>query len=99
MLGAYGPFYGNSVAEQGYPDVVQDIRDAWADRDTDAMAAALPDELLDELAAAGMPEEVREWVADYAAIDGVDAVQITFVDGMDDDDRKRTMTAVGELIE
>ncbi len=40
LLGAYGPYYGNSVAEQGYPDVVDEIRAAWEERDTDAMARA-----------------------------------------------------------
>ncbi|AGB15373.1 coenzyme F420-dependent oxidoreductase, NP1902A family [Halovivax ruber XH-70] len=99
MLGAYGPFYGKSVAEQGYPDVVEAIRDAWAERDTDAMANALPDDLLDELAATGTPDEVREWVADYAAIDGVDAVQVTFVDGMDEADRERSLSAIASLAE
>ncbi|MFU8870068.1 TIGR04024 family LLM class F420-dependent oxidoreductase [Natronococcus sp.] len=98
MLGAYGPYYGDSVAEQGYPDVVAAIREAWQDRDTEAMAARLPDEVLDELAPAGTPEEVREWVADYAEIDGVDAVRIGFVDGMSEADKETTMAAVSELV-
>ncbi|AGB39371.1 coenzyme F420-dependent oxidoreductase, NP1902A family [Natronococcus occultus SP4] len=97
MLGAYGPYYGDSVAEQGYPDVVADVRDAWADRDTDAMAARLPDDVLDELAPAGTPDEVREWVREYAAIDGVDAVRFGFVDGMDDAEKETTMAALAEL--
>ncbi len=98
MLGAYGPYYGNSVAEQGYPDVVEEVREAWNDRDTDAMAAALPDELLDELAFAGTPEEVREWIEEYAAIDGVDAVRIGFVNGMTEDEKRTTMEAVTDLV-
>ncbi|AGB31926.1 Luciferase-like, subgroup [Natrinema pellirubrum DSM 15624] len=98
MLGAYGPYYGNSVAEQGYPDVVDEIRAAWDDRDTDAMAAALPDEVLDELAFAGTPDEVREWLAEYAAIEGVDAVRVGFVDGMSEDDKRTTMEAVADLV-
>ncbi|OLZ40893.1 oxidoreductase [Natrinema saccharevitans] len=97
MLGAYGPYYGNSVAEQGYPDVVEEIRAAWDDRDTDAMAAALPDEVLDELAFAGTPDEVREWLEEYAAIEGVDAVRVGFVDGMSEDDKRTTMEAVADL--
>jgi len=48
LLGAYGPYYGNSVAEQGYSDVVEEIRAAWEERDTDAMAQALPEDVLDE---------------------------------------------------
>ncbi|WP_049889218.1 TIGR04024 family LLM class F420-dependent oxidoreductase [Natronolimnohabitans innermongolicus] len=98
MLGAYGPYYGNSVAEQGYADVVEDVRAAWQDRDTDAMAAALPDELLDELAPAGTPEEVREWVEEYADTEGVDAVRIGFVNEMTEDEKETTMEAIAEII-
>ncbi|SEP90705.1 TIGR04024 family LLM class F420-dependent oxidoreductase [Natrinema salaciae] len=94
LLGAYGPYYGNSVAEQGYPDVVEEIRAAWEERDTDAMAAALPEDVLDELAPAGTPDEVREWVTEYSEIEGVDAVRLGFVNGMTEDDKRTTMEAV-----
>lgn len=97
LIGAYGPFYGDSVAEQGYPDVVAEIRDAWDDRDTAAMAAALPDELLDSVAAAGTPEAVRERVETFLAIDGVDAVRVGFVAGMTDADKETTMAALAEI--
>ncbi|NUB92267.1 TIGR04024 family LLM class F420-dependent oxidoreductase [Haloterrigena sp. SYSU A121-1] len=98
LLGAYGPYYGNSVAEQGYADVVADVRAAWDDRDTDAMAAALPDAALDDLAPAGTPDEVREWVDEYAAIEGVDAVRIGFVNEMTEDEKVTTMEAVADLV-
>ncbi|MFB6205324.1 MAG: LLM class flavin-dependent oxidoreductase, partial [Haloglomus sp.] len=97
LIGAYGPFYGNSVAEQGYADAVEKIRAAWEERDTAAMAAALPDEALEELAAAGTPEEVREHYRELAGIEGVDAVRCAFVAGMDQDDKERTMDALAEL--
>lgn len=98
MLGAYGPYYGDSVAEQGYPDVVEDVRAAWQDRDTEAMAAALPDEVLDELAPAGTPEEVGEWVEEYASLEGVDAVRVGFVNEMSEDEKRTTMEAVADLV-
>ena len=98
MLGAYGPYYGDSVAEQGYPDVVEDVRAAWQDRDTDAMAAALPDEVLDALAPAGTPDEVRAWIEEYAALEGVDAVRLGFVDGMTEDEKETTMEAAADLV-
>ncbi|MFB6309665.1 MAG: LLM class flavin-dependent oxidoreductase, partial [Salinirussus sp.] len=88
--------YGDSVARQGYADVVESIRDAWAERDTDLMAERLPDDLLDELAAAGTPEDVRTKVESYAAIDGVDAVRVGFVNGMDDSQQELTMEAVSD---
>jgi coenzyme F420-dependent oxidoreductase len=94
LLGAYGPFYGQSVAEQGYEDVVEEIRAAWDDRDTDAMAAALPDELLDDLAACGTPGTVRERLDEFAAVDGVDAVRVGFVEGMSREDERATMEAL-----
>ncbi|ELY50474.1 TIGR04024 family LLM class F420-dependent oxidoreductase [Natronolimnohabitans innermongolicus] len=98
LLGAYGPYYGNSVAEQGYEDVVDEIRAAWDDRDTEAMAAALPEEVVDELGPAGTPDEVRAWVEEYASIDGVDAVRIGFVNEMSEDEKRTTMEAVTEAI-
>lgn len=97
LVGAYGPFYGQSVADQGYGDVVDEIRAAWADRDTAAMAAALPDDLLDELAAAGAPDEVRERVERHRAVEGVDAVRVGFVRGMDRADKEATLDALSGL--
>ncbi|THE64182.1 TIGR04024 family LLM class F420-dependent oxidoreductase [Salinadaptatus halalkaliphilus] len=98
MVGAYGPYYGNSVAEQGYADVVEEIRSEWENRDTEAMAEALPDEVLDELAAAGTPEEVRDWLEDYAEVDDLDTIRLGFVNGMTDGEKETTMEAAGELL-
>jgi coenzyme F420-dependent oxidoreductase len=97
LVGAYGPFYGNSVAEQGYADAVEEIRAAWEDRDTAAMAEALPEAALEDLAAAGTPEEVREHYRELASIEGVDAVRCGFVAGMSDEDKETTMAALSEL--
>ncbi|SEO36741.1 coenzyme F420-dependent oxidoreductase, NP1902A family [Halorientalis persicus] len=96
LIGAYGPFYGDSIAEQGYADEVEAIRAAWEDRDTAAMADALPDELLDAVAAVGTPEQVREKVEAFAAVDGVDSVRVGFVSGMSQDHKETTMAAVTE---
>jgi len=94
LLGAYGPFYGDSVAKQGYESEVREIRDAWEERDTEAMAAALPEALLDDLAACGEPEEVRDRVERFGEIRGVDAVRIGFVRGMEQSDKEATMRAL-----
>ena len=96
LIGAYGPYYGNSVARQGHEDVVEDIRAAWEERDTDAMAERLPEDLLDELAAAGTPDEVRERVEAFAAVDGVDAVRTGFVSGMSQAQKEATMAALAD---
>ncbi|GAA0460524.1 hypothetical protein GCM10008985_16240 [Halococcus dombrowskii] len=91
LIGAYGPFYGDSVAEQGYEETVTTVREAWADRDMAAMTAEIDDDLLDSVAAAGTPEEVRERVREFAAIDGVDAVRIGFAADMDNEEKRGTM--------
>lgn len=98
LIGAYGPYYGDSVASQGYEDVVEAVRAAWNNGDTAEMAAALPNEVLDEFAAAGTPEEVRSRVACYADVDGVDAVRVGFVGGMTDAEKETTMTALADLL-
>jgi len=97
LIGAYGPYYGDSVAEQGYPEMVTEIREAWGDRDTEAMAEALTDEALDDLAAAGTPDEVRERLREYGTVDGLDAVRVGFVSGMTAEEKRATMRTVSEL--
>lgn len=97
LIGAYGPYYGDSVAEQGYSEMVAEIREAWGERDTTAMAEALTDEALDDLAAAGTPEEVRERLREYGEVDGLDAVRVGFVSGMTMEEKRNTMEAVAEL--
>lgn len=98
LIGAYGPYYGNSVAQQGYQDVVGEIRAAWEAGDQEAMTEALPNEVLDEFAAAGRPDEVRARVRRYTELDAVDAVRVGFVFGMTDDEKETTMTALAELL-
>jgi coenzyme F420-dependent oxidoreductase len=97
LIGAYGPYYGDSVAEQGYPGMVEEIREAWSERDTAAMAEALTDEALDDLAAAGTPEEVRGRLREYGEVEGLDAVRVGFVSGMTIEEKRNTMRAVADL--
>lgn len=98
LIGAYGPFYSQSIAEQGYVNVVTEIRAAWEDRDTQAMATALPDELLDKLTAAGTPEEVRDRIKRFRSVEGVNAVRVGFVKGMDQADKEATMNVLEPLL-
>ncbi|ELY37774.1 TIGR04024 family LLM class F420-dependent oxidoreductase [Natronorubrum tibetense] len=98
LIGAYGPYYGDSVAQQGYSDVVDEIRVAWEANDQEAMAAALPDDVLDKFAAAGTQDEVQTRVRRYAEINAVDAVRVGFVFGMTDAEKETTMTALGGLL-
>lgn len=94
MLGRYGPYYRQSVAEQGYEDVTAEITSAYADGDNEAAVAAVPDELLDGLVAAGTPDEVRKTVDRFRRIDGLDALRISFFAGMTREEENRTLEAL-----
>lgn len=91
MLGRYGPYYRQSVAQQGWEDVTSEIKQAYEDGDDEAAVAAVPDELLDGLVAAGTPDEVRDTVDKFRQIDGVDALRISFFAGMDREQQDRTL--------
>lgn len=98
LIGAYGPYYRQSVKEQGFEEVADAIHEAWQDRDTEEMAARLPDEVLDEFAAAGTPEEVRERVQEFAAVEGVDSVRVGFQFSQTIEEQNETMQALSELL-
>jgi alkanesulfonate monooxygenase SsuD/methylene tetrahydromethanopterin reductase-like flavin-dependent oxidoreductase (luciferase family) len=51
--------YRPILSRQGFDAAADDIRAAWEGRDFAAMAAAVPDELLEAAALAGTPAEVR----------------------------------------
>lgn len=77
-VGGMGTFYRDALARQGYEDEAETIHNAWQAGDHDEGVAAVSDDLLDSLAAAGTPEEVRERFDQFASIDGVDAVAVSF---------------------
>ena len=97
LIGAYGPYYRQSIIEQGYEDVATSIREAWEAGERDRMAEELPDDLLDKLAAAGTPAEVRDRIQTFAGIDGVDAVRVGFVTRLPIEHQYGTMGAVASL--
>ena len=76
-VGAMGTFYRDSLARQGHETAAHAVHDAWQNGDRAAATAALPDDLLDDLVAAGTSEEARTALARFERIDGVDAVAAT----------------------
>jgi coenzyme F420-dependent oxidoreductase len=94
MISVYGPFYRQSIAEQGYEDVVETVRGHWADGEHEAAIASVPDEILDGLVACGTPDDVRSVVDEFAAIDGCDAVRVGWIGPADDDAIQETMEAI-----
>lgn len=94
MIALYGPFYRRAIADAGWEETTETIRETWLDGDKAGAIAAVPDELLDEVVAAGTPETARKQIERFEAIDAVDAVQIGFFDGMDEAERRRTLEAL-----
>ncbi|WP_435129190.1 TIGR04024 family LLM class F420-dependent oxidoreductase [Halobaculum sp. D14] len=93
-VGGMGTFYRDALARQGYEDVATEIHDSWTDGDREAAVAALTDDLLDDVVAAGAPDAARDRLESFAAVDGVDAVAVSFPRGAEDADIRETMAAL-----
>lgn len=81
--------YQGVVARLGFEDHAKAIRAAWETRDWAGMIAAVSDEMIDTIALAGTPDEVRDrfhaewadlyeipllWPSAFRGLDGVRAV-------------------------
>ena len=93
-VGGMGTFYRDALARQGYEDTAHEISQQWASGDQAAAMAAIDDELLDAIAAAGTPEQCRERFDAFAAVDGVDAVSVSFPRAADTGQIDATLSAL-----
>ena len=93
-VGAMGSFYRDSLVRQGYEEVAHEIADSWAEGDREAAMAAISDDLLDDMAAAGTPERARELLAEWEAIDGIDAISVSFPRGANLEEIDETLEAL-----
>jgi len=93
-VGAMGTYYRDSMARQGYEALANEVADAWADGDRERAAGLLDDDVLDAFTAAGTPERAREELRKFAAVDGVDAVAVSFPRAADREQVDRTIAAL-----
>ncbi|MFB6269485.1 MAG: TIGR04024 family LLM class F420-dependent oxidoreductase [Halobacterium sp.] len=93
-VGGMGTFYRDALARQGYEDAAETIHGAWQAGERERAVGAVSDDLLDALAAAGTPEQVRDRVADFEALAGLDAVAVSFPRAADRDVIDQTLEAV-----
>ncbi|MFC7096003.1 TIGR04024 family LLM class F420-dependent oxidoreductase [Halobaculum marinum] len=93
-VAAMGDYYRNALAAQGHGDTADTIRERWHDGDREGAMAALDDDLLDDLAAAGSPPAARETVERFEAVEGVDAVAVSFPRAAEGDEIRETMEAL-----
>jgi probable F420-dependent oxidoreductase len=66
-MGAMGPHYRGFVASFGFEKEVETIRTAWADKRHADARAAVTDEMVDEIAIAGTPDECRAKLSEVRA--------------------------------
>jgi coenzyme F420-dependent oxidoreductase len=92
-VGGMGTFYRDALVRQGY-DEGETIHDAWQVGDREEALAAVSDELLDDLVAAGDPDTARERLARFDDVDGIDSVAVSFPRGADEDEIEATMAAL-----
>jgi len=92
-IGGMGTFYRDSLERQGY-DEAADIHDAWQDGDRERAVELVDEDILDDLCAVGDPETAREQLARYEAVDGLDAIAVSFPRGADDAQIRQTMDAL-----
>ncbi|MFP9193493.1 TIGR04024 family LLM class F420-dependent oxidoreductase [Natronosalvus vescus] len=80
-VAAMGTYYRESLARQGYEEEANEIAAAWSSGEQERACSLIPDELLDDLGAAGTPERARAELEKFEAIDGVDSIAVGFPRG------------------
>ena len=93
-VGGMGTFYRDSLVRQGHEDVAHEIAELWAEGEREAAVEAVSDDLLDQLSAAGTPDRVRELLAEWEAVDGIDAISVSFPRGANLDEIDETLEAL-----
>ena len=91
MVAAYGPYYRESAARQRFKSEADAIEAAWSEGDREVAVESVTDEMVDGLVAAGRPDAVRETVARFEAVDGVDAARVGFFGEMTEGERRQTL--------
>jgi coenzyme F420-dependent oxidoreductase len=81
-VGGMGTYYRDSLARQGYGEEGDEIAAAWGD-DRERALEAIDDAMLDDLCAAGTPEEARNSMERFERVEGLDAIAVGFPRGAD----------------
>lgn len=96
-IGAYGPYYRESIAKQGYREITETIYDHWQNGDRERAAQAIPVEMIDDITPAGTAKKVRNSVKAFESIDGVDVVRIAVMDNQPIEEMNMTIRALAPL--
>lgn len=93
-VGAMGTFYREALAAQGFEETATTVATEWSNGNYGAAAEAFDTELLDAIAAAGDPDRARRQLSNFADLDGIDAVSISFPRGLSASELDETVSAL-----
>lgn len=93
-VGGMGTYYRDSLAGQGYEEEAAEIAAAWGSGERERALEAIDDAMLDDLCAAGTPEEAREALERFERVDGLDAVAVGFPRGAERAEIEATIDAL-----
>ncbi|WP_276261231.1 TIGR04024 family LLM class F420-dependent oxidoreductase [Haloglomus litoreum] len=93
-IGGMGTYYRDNMARQGYEEVAHEVYDLWQEDEKRAATRAIDDDLLDTLCVGGTPDECRERVAEWEAMDCVDRVSVSFPRGAEVEEILNTVEAL-----
>ena len=93
-LGGMGTYYRDNLARQGHEALAHGVYDAWNDGRREEATAMIDDDLLDSMAVAGTPDRARDLLEEFEALDGVDAVSVSFPRAADLEEILGTMDAL-----
>ncbi|MFB6234955.1 MAG: TIGR04024 family LLM class F420-dependent oxidoreductase [Halopenitus sp.] len=93
-VGGMGTYYRDALARQGYEERANAIYDAWQAGDREESLAAIDDDLLDRLTVSGTPEQAQRALDRFEAVDGLDAVAVSFPRGAETAEIRETMAAL-----
>jgi len=93
-IGGMGTFYRDALARQGYEDSAHEVYDSWQSGEREHALNVVAEEFLDELNCAGTPEEVREKLAEWEAIDGLNDISVGLPRGANERQIHATLEAI-----
>lgn len=97
-LGSMGPFYRNALSSQGYKDFSDTVNELWETEQRERAISKVKEDLLGDIGLAGTPEEVRTQLGQFTALDGLDAIAISFPRGADHEQILSTVEAFEPVI-
>ncbi len=95
-MGAKGQnFHKNAIDRYGFEDATEQIQELYLAGRKDEAAAAIPNELIDQLALLGPKEHMRDQLEHWKALD----IDFTLLVGLDPRNSSRQLTLIRDLIE